>query len=446
MIGDVAQGNDTGFVDILAANGHMRWLQPNRETLPCAWRDWLNALADFVLVFPFGDVLRLLDEERESRICIPWVACRQCRRKEKTPLAQSSFYKASKLTDKWSEDIILENTHTGGYPSADPDKYAAVNPTFPMFDLNWRDTAMRCDAVDLFFAAGTHDFCREAVERTSEHGDDLIKRYGSLHMALRAAQEPKMQEQHVLCCNAKEHLSQNVELQNDIVELHEIGAIPKYRGNTPGTFRVRGFPHNPSEELYIMDKLWGYVKQGKMFVCTSSEIAPGDLFMASPSTTVPKKLPDRTVSTDRRAIWDWRRLNLKRPKGDYWAVITPTIEELARRYCYIKTSNPWRTDGRHEAGHRRCVYQMPCPPRLRGHIWYGVHPHRCAQQPGVFLPGITLRVYRIARHFLSDHGRCTALPSVTHTGVPGTKRRCPIIGPRLYRRRNVYGTAIGPTS
>ena len=53
-----------GFVDILASDGHMKWLQGSSETLHCAWRDWLQSLADFVAVFPILDARQIMDDGR----------------------------------------------------------------------------------------------------------------------------------------------------------------------------------------------------------------------------------------------------------------------------------------------------------------------------------------------------------------------------------------------
>ena len=101
---------------------------------------------------------------------------------------------------------------------------------------------------------------------------------------------------------------------------------------------MRDFPHNPSGETYIMEKLCEYVRQGKMFVFPSNGIPVSNLFMSSPSTTVAKKLLDRTLSTENRVIWDGRRANLKCPKADYWPVRTPMADDLAKRYCYLKAN------------------------------------------------------------------------------------------------------------
>lgn len=78
------------------------------------------------------------------------------------------------------------------------------------------------------------------MKHTAHIGDKLIRHYGALHTALRASQEPKMQEEQVLVGNDRIYLKSNPVLRGDVMELHRIGAEPRYRGDSPGTFRVRG--------------------------------------------------------------------------------------------------------------------------------------------------------------------------------------------------------------
>ena len=124
------------------------------------------------------------------------------------------------------------------------------------------------------------------------------------------------------------------------MQLHRIGAIPTYRGVTPPVDRVRGLPHNPADTMQMMEKLWGFVREGKMFVCAQSGIPPGARILTSPSTTVAKKLPGRTLSVERRLIWDGRRVNIHCPKQDYWHLDTPSIHDLAVWVAQIKGEFP----------------------------------------------------------------------------------------------------------
>ena len=56
VLGDLAIGQEPGFIDPIASNGQMRRLQPEQETLPMDRADWVGHLADFVAVFPWLDV------------------------------------------------------------------------------------------------------------------------------------------------------------------------------------------------------------------------------------------------------------------------------------------------------------------------------------------------------------------------------------------------------
>ena len=134
-------------------------------------------------------------------------------------------------------------------------------------------------------------------------------------MALRAVQERQMKKLEPLVENDRAHFQGNPPMCEDIMELHRLGAIPRYRGSTPD-FRVRGLPRNLSEQEFILNKLRNYIVEEKMFICSGDGLVGEERFFCSPSTTVAKKLPDRTISADKRPIWDGRRVNLKCPKTD----------------------------------------------------------------------------------------------------------------------------------
>ena len=340
MIGSLDAGERLGYVDILASNGHMRWLQLGNDTLPVEWKGWKRNLADFATVYPILETGTLLGEDRGDIDHSGWLTCRQCRRKEKTPLALSPFYHATKLTAKWSEAIILENRRTGGYPEFNPSGMEPINTEFPIITREWRRSTESSPLVNQFFVSGAKPYSKENLLQTARMGDKLLHHYGALHTTLRAVQEPKMEEQANLAENASRHLAGDPDLMLDVMDLHRIGAEPRYRGMSTGDFRVHGFPHNPADQEFILTKLRTYVQEGKMFLCTGEGAPIHSQFIVSPSTTVAKKLPDRTPSSDKRVILDVRRVNLKRPKTDYWQVLTPTLDDLARRYCHLRTSAP----------------------------------------------------------------------------------------------------------
>ena len=90
----------------------------------------------------------------------------------------------------------------------------------------------------------------------------------------------------------------------------------------------------------MLAKLWKHAEAGKMFACAPKPIGNDEEYMCSLSTTVAKKLPDRTISADKRLILDGRRVDLRCPKSDYWALITPSIEDLSVRYFQLRAAYP----------------------------------------------------------------------------------------------------------
>ena len=112
-----------------------------------------------------------------------------------------------------------------------------------------------------------------------------------------------MSEQAYLVNNVRDHMSGNHELREDLRELHTIGAKPRFRAPTPTSGQLRGLPRNPADAEYMMDQLWQYVRDGEMPTCTQSGSPPTTRRLSSPSTTVAEKLPDGTLSRDKRALW-----------------------------------------------------------------------------------------------------------------------------------------------
>ena len=71
IIGNIDVGNDHGFIDLLAADGHMRWLKPEGDTHPAALRDWFGLLKDFATVFHWVYIEELLGRNKSDLITLP---------------------------------------------------------------------------------------------------------------------------------------------------------------------------------------------------------------------------------------------------------------------------------------------------------------------------------------------------------------------------------------
>ena len=66
----------------------------------------------------------------------------------------------------------------------------------------------------------------------------------------------------------------------------------------------------------------------------------GNHLLCSPPFTVAKNQPSRTLSVDKRLIWDVGRVNILCSKQDYWPLETPGIHDLAALYVRVKTRYP----------------------------------------------------------------------------------------------------------
>ena len=217
------------LIDLLATECHMRWLQPGSETLPKDLANWATDLADFVILRPFLNPHEVFDSEKGHVDGSPWLTRRQCRRKEKCALTPSSFYQATKLTSCISNAVILENSRTGGYPRPVGKRFDPVNTNFPIKDKDWRNTGHLDPLVSEFWSSARHPYSLEQACLAAELGNRIITKHGALHLGLRSVQEPQMQKQSVLVDNALKYLPVGSALRTDLAELHELGAIPKFR-------------------------------------------------------------------------------------------------------------------------------------------------------------------------------------------------------------------------
>ena len=96
-----------------------------------------------------------------------------------------------------------------------------------------------------FFSQGEKEFSVDSLRQLSQTGDNLVKSHGELHLALRSLQEQKMREQAHLVNNAERWLSDAPALQEDVMQLHHLGAVPTYRGGTPLRNAYVDFPTIP---------------------------------------------------------------------------------------------------------------------------------------------------------------------------------------------------------
>ena len=214
--------------------------------------------------------------------------------------------------------------------------------SFPLISFNWRDNLVGkisaraqkyLDGVDV-------DFTIANICTVADAGDRLNNLSGEVRVSARHLQDLILKKRSHLINGLKRWRDRGPKLIDQVIDYHSRGVIPVYRGGSPPTPRVRGFPYKKQQSMEIMGKQWKDVRNGRMLVCTSRTISDYDQIVCTPSTLVTKKMPDRTLSTDMRLISDVRLVNNFCDKVDYPPCINPSLEDLATRVEYIARCFP----------------------------------------------------------------------------------------------------------
>ena len=153
-------------------------------------------------------------------------------------------------------------------------------------------------------------FSIEAAQQAVQAGSKFVGKYDDIRFAARQVQEIHMRKMAPRAQHARTLLQKNPELGGEIAHLHEIGSLPHYGGISPGVQRPSGLPYDDAKTLLMVRKIWKDVRQGRVLVAHSDVIKPDAPLIPTTTTTVAKKLPDRTISTDVRSIPDLRLTNL----------------------------------------------------------------------------------------------------------------------------------------
>lgn len=137
-------GKIHGSVDILASNGHMRWLQKGAETLPCAWRDWMSGIADFSAFSPFIGVSEITDEGN------PCLTRRQCKKVWGDSFCQIVLLSTGKLGREMAGCYHLGEHPHRGVPGSGRRFLRGVKIDFHIIDKEWRGSTVDCPCITSF--------------------------------------------------------------------------------------------------------------------------------------------------------------------------------------------------------------------------------------------------------------------------------------------------------
>ena len=189
------------------------------------------------------------------------------------------------------------------------------------------------ELASLYDTGIQEEFSDDGLRSLALEGGNIIRRYGGLYPALAGIRgsemrhlEPQIDYEHTRreSSPAQYHAPVGILDQWIRVEYSEgVGVIP----------RGRGLPRNHTQKtnsVLLAAKMRKGVRALRMFVWPTQAISPDTPIDATPTTTVEKKNPDRTISTDRRAIADLRRINLGFNPAQYYPVRVPAVESLGR--------------------------------------------------------------------------------------------------------------------
>ena len=129
-------------------------------------------------------------------------------------------------------------------------------------------------------------------------------------------------------------------LRDQIAQLHTIGALPFFRWHPPEGPRPSGLPYDESKTVDMVKKIWEDVRQGRVLVITSHVAGNDAPIISTPTKTVQKKLPGRTMSGDFGIISDLRLPNLFCEKDDYPEVKMADIRQISERAVSMKMKWP----------------------------------------------------------------------------------------------------------
>ena len=124
------------------------------------------------------------------------------------------------------------------------------------------------------------------------------------------------------------------------------GVLAVYNRVVGTTPRVRGLPYNlstPAATGLIAGKLRKDIRARRILACSTNCIlidTPIEATPPPPTTTVAKKNPDHTVSADRSAIADMRRVNVGFETPHYYNVRVPSVESIARVLVSLAVAYP----------------------------------------------------------------------------------------------------------
>ena len=176
-------------------------------------------------------------------------------------------------------------------------------------------------------------FSMPQVALLAGRGDEIVDQMNGLYPALCAVQEQEMRKVQPQIDFVTSHRDLFEHCADELIDVLRTGVRAVYGGHPPIPPRRRGLPYKMKDSettTLILSKLWKDIFKRRMFLCTTRTVKLNELIEATPTTTVEKKNPDRSISKDRRVIADLRRVNLKFDTCQYYPIEAPSVHDIAR--------------------------------------------------------------------------------------------------------------------
>ena len=332
-------------------NNHTRLLLPAAETTPALWTKWQDAM-DSVVIRSWGSWCAAPPSD-QMRVLLNLEPCTSCQRRVRVPASDPP--RGSGISDRWwgrwnpcshqtdvtqtvSPDLwshfptVLTNDESYvGRGKLDPLPSMALGTDFlPDCRHMWRSQGPCRHLVgsytdDLPGRYTKDDLCALAVK-----GDQLIQQRGGVYPALVEFQENQMRKHNGQMGFASEHKDLFPVQYPAVVGILDQGVRAVYNRGVGFSPRVRGLPYNTASTDLIAENFWKDIRAQRLFVCSTLSITLDTPIEATPTTTVEKKNPDRSISHDRRVIAGLRRVNVGFDISQFYPVRVPSVESIAR--------------------------------------------------------------------------------------------------------------------
>ena len=169
---------------------------------------------------------------------------------------------------------------------------------FPLQDRNWLDSTEHTWGAEIYI-----DLCKHYAKFSVAALSDIVKNWaalvnvaGGLVQAARQIQKVHMEKVQY----AREFVGDTQhlypDLADEVMSIYTRWAMPTYHPLPAKPVPDDGYPHNPAQTLKIIESQWDDIRRRRVILrATSSLIYEGRLEY-TPTTTAPKRIPDRTFS------------------------------------------------------------------------------------------------------------------------------------------------------